>query len=109
MRAAWVLVGIGLVAMAVALAYGFTRGGGWDEVRTLTAYPWFNVSLVDVYVGFALFGAWVAYREERVIVAAAWIVAILTLGNLVACVYAALALRGSGGDWTRFWLGTARG
>ena len=33
------------------------------EVATLTAYPWFNVSLVDVYVGFALFG--LAFRVER--------------------------------------------
>ena len=101
----FVLAGIGFVAMAVALVYGFGLGNGWEELRTLVRYPWFNVSLVDVYVGFALFGGWVAFRERSRTKAAVWIVLILTLGNLIACLYAFLAAWRSGGDWNRFWLG----
>jgi hypothetical protein len=107
MRGAFALAGIGFVAMAAALVYGFTLGDGWDEVSTLVAYPWFNVSLVDVYVGFALFGGWVAHRERSPLAAAAWIIAILLLGNLVACAYVLWALRSSAGDGAVFWHGTA--
>jgi hypothetical protein len=105
MRAAAVLLVVGGVAMAAALVYGFTLGDGWTEVRTLVAYPWFNVSLVDVYVGFALVGGWIAYRERSPLRAAGWIVLIMLLGNLVSCVYALWALARSGGDWRLFWLG----
>ena len=98
----------GLVAMALALFYGFTRGDGWEEVRALVAYPWFNVSLVDVYVGFGLFAGWIAYRERNAGTAVVWIALILVLGNLVSCAYAALALHRSGGDWLVFWTGDRR-
>ena len=93
------------IAMAAALLYGFTQGDGWTEVKALVGYPWFNVSLVDVYVGFALLGGWIAYRERSPLRAAGWILLILVLGNLVSCVYALLALARSDGDWSRFWLG----
>lgn len=105
MGAARAALALGAVVMAAALFYGFTRGGGWAEVAALVEHPWFNVSLVDVYVGFALFGGWVAYRERSPARAVLWIVLILVLGNLVSCLYALLALQGSGGDWHRFWMG----
>ncbi len=99
------LLVLGTLVMAVALIYGFTRGDGWTEVAELVAFPWFNVSLVDVYVGFGLFGGWIAFRERSAARAAGWIVAILVLGNLASCVYALAAMSTCGGDWRRFWLG----
>ena len=105
MKAAYVLAGAGLVIMVAALYYGFTSGEGWDEVRALVAYPWFNVSLVDVYVGFALFCGWVWYREGLVLPALLWTIAILTLGNAITCLYVLIALGTCGSDWRRFWLG----
>ncbi|MHC4217115.1 MAG: DUF1475 family protein [Planctomycetota bacterium] len=105
MRVAVILLVLGTAAMAAALLYGFTRGDGWTEVETLVAYPWFNVSLVDVYVGFALFGGWIVFRERSPLRAAGWIVLVLLLGNLVSCLYALLAVARSDGDWRRFWLG----
>ena len=105
MRAAAILLVLGTAAMAAALLYGFTQGDGWTEVGALVAYPWFNVSLVDVYVGFALFCGWIVYRERSPLRAAGWILPILLLGNVASCVYALLAHARSGGDWPRFWLG----
>jgi hypothetical protein len=104
MRIAAIFVGLGFIVMVAALAYGFVQGEGWDEVGQLMRYPWFVVSLVDVYVGFGLFCGWVAYRE-RAIAAAVWIVMILTLGNAIACVYVLTAMIRSGGSAPRFWLG----
>jgi hypothetical protein len=108
MRLATGLVAIGLGLMAVALVHGFTAGDFRAEGRTLLSIPWGRVSLVDVYVGFALFSGWVVYRERSASRAVAWIVLVATLGNLVSCLYVLLALRRHAGDWPGFWLGRRR-
>jgi ABC-type transport system involved in multi-copper enzyme maturation permease subunit len=105
MRAAAVLVSAGLVIMVAALVYGFSIGNGWEEVRTLVAYPWFNVSLIDVYVGFALVCGWIWFREASLIRALAWTALVLVLGNAISCLYVLLALHNSEGNWNRFWIG----
>ncbi len=61
--------------------------------------------MVDVYVGFTFLSAWIVYREKSLARAFPWMAAVLTLGNVVAALYAFLAAVGSGGDWQRFWLG----
>ena len=92
MKRIMVCVVILFLAMSAGLVYGFGFGDGWAEVQLLMDYPWFVVSLVDVYVGFALFSFWIIVRE-RPLVAVAWIVPLMLLGNVIACVYAFLALR----------------
>jgi len=87
-----VIVSLLLVAMVGGLVYGFGWGGGWSEVGRLMGSPWFLTSLVDVYVGFALFACWIASREKPV-AAAAWIVPLMVLGNVVACVYVLARVR----------------
>jgi hypothetical protein len=105
MRAVAVLGVLGFVAMAGALVYGFTVGDFWSEGRVLTAMPWGVVSLIDVYVGFALFLGWVAYREASVARTAVWVLLVLTLGNVITSGYVLLALARSHGDWRHFWMG----
>ena len=105
MRGAILLAGVGGIAMAIALVYGFGLGNGWAEVRELVHYPWFNVSLVDVYVGFALFGGWIVARERSRLVAGAWIALLLVLGNLIACLYVFRVVLDARGDADRFWRG----
>lgn len=92
MRWALVVACVAGLAMVAALVYGFGYGGGWSEFRTLMNYPWFIVSLVDVYVGFILFSCWIIKRE-RLLFSAIWILLLMTLGNLIACVYVVHALR----------------
>jgi hypothetical protein len=104
MRLAAALVALGGLIMAGALVYGFGWGGGWEEVRLLLGYPWFIVSLVDVYIGFALVAGWIGFRE-RPLPAVIWIVLLMTLGNVIACGYAATALLRARGNWRRFWMG----
>jgi uncharacterized membrane protein len=104
-RRAWILAGAGFAVMAVALAYGFGRGEFRREGGELLRLAWGQVALVDVYVGFALFGGWVAFRERSAARAAVWIVLVLGLGNLVSCFYVLIALKRSRGDWNVFWRG----
>ena len=105
MRLAMVVTGLGVAAMGVVLVYAFTQGDIAAEGAQLLSMPWGIVSLVDLYVGFALFSGWILYREESLTRAIAWVVFVMVLGFFTASLYAFLALRGSNGDWPRFWMG----
>jgi hypothetical protein len=67
--------------------------------------PWGIVSLVDLYVGFALFAGWIIYREQSPLRAAVWTVLLMVLGFFIGSLYVLVALYTSRGDWTRFWQG----
>ena len=54
----------GLLAMTGILIYGFTIGNFSAEGSKLLKMPWGIVSLVDLYVGFALFSCWIVFREK---------------------------------------------
>lgn len=108
MKVAKFIALLGLLAMAGVLVYGFTVGDFSGEGQVLLAMPWGIVSLVDLYVGFALFSCWIAYRERSPVLATVWIVLMMVLGSFTASLYTLIALQTSGGDWRRFWMG-ARG
>ena len=88
---AWFAVG----AMLLAIGYGSAAGGFGDDFSALWALPWGRVSLIDLYAGLAIFGAWVAYREKSLSRTVIWSIALLTLGNLAAGVYLVWAAHNS--------------
>ena len=96
---------LGLLAMTGILVYGFTVGDFSGEGARLLSMPWGIVSLVDLYVGFALFSCWIAYREKAVLPSIVWVVLMMVLGFWTGALYTFLALQTSGGDWRRFWMG----
>jgi hypothetical protein len=105
MKIAKVFAVTGTIVMFFTLAYGFIAGDFFKEGSILFSMAWGKVSLIDVYVGFFLFAAWVLYREEKWWTALLWIISIMILGNLVTCLYATIALYKSGENYKRFWLG----
>ncbi len=105
--AKWVAA-FGLLAMTAVLIYGFTMGDFFEEGRQLLSMPWGIVSLVDLYVGFTLFSAWIVYREKSVARSVVWVVLMMVLGFFTACLYTLIALNSSDGDWDRFWKGKRR-
>ncbi|GAB4429365.1 MAG: hypothetical protein Kow002_18030 [Anaerolineales bacterium] len=96
---------LGVLAMTAVLSYGFTIGDFAGEGSQLLSMPWGIVSLVDLYTGFILFSGWIIYREDSLVVAVIWTVAMLTLGFWAGSLYAFIALQKSDGDWHKFWLG----
>jgi hypothetical protein len=105
MRYAKLLSACGILAMTAALIYGFTVGDFGSDGGQLLRNPWGVVSMVDLYTGFMLFSAWIAFREGSVARAIVWVVLMMVLGFFTASVYVFLALQSSGGDWSRFWMG----
>jgi hypothetical protein len=105
MRIAKFIALAGLLAMTGILIYGFTVGNFSAEGAKLLAMPWGIVSLVDLYVGFALFSCWIVFREKAWLPSAIWVVLMMVLGFWAGALYTFLALQTSGGDWKRFWYG----
>ena len=96
---------IGLLAMSGALCYALAAGHFYVDGSRLLKDPWGLATVVDVYVGFALFSCWVAWRETRVTKTVIWIVLIMLGGNLVSAIYVLSALRSSRGRVEHFWHG----
>lgn len=105
MRVAKAIALLGLASMTAVLIYGFTVGDFAGEGGELLSMPWGIVSLVDLYVGFALFSVWIVYRERSAIRSIPWVILVMVLGFWTASLYVLLALQSSRGDWRRFWLG----
>jgi hypothetical protein len=105
MKIAKVIALAGLLAMTGILIYGFTIGDLFAEGARLLSMPWGIVSLVDLYVGFALFSCWIVYREKALLSSALWVVLMMVLGFWAGALYTFIALQTSGGNWERFWYG----
>ena len=105
MKTAKAVALLGLAAMTGVLVYGFARGDFSGEGARLLAMPWGIVSLVDLYVGFALFSCWIVFREKALLPSLVWVVLMMVLGFWTGALYTFLALQSSGGDWKRFWYG----
>ena len=99
------LTGMMIAMIMLAVWQGDFRAEG----RLLLALPWGKVTLVDLYMGFLLFGGWIWYRENHPVTSSIWLVLLLMLGNVAAGVYVLIALKRSGGDWPVFWMGKRYG
>ena len=106
MKWARIVAALGLVAMTTVLVYGFVGGDFAQEGSNLLAMPWGIVSLVDLYVGFALFSGWIWFREPSSWRALLWTVLMLVLGFWAGSLYVLVALYTSRGEWGRFWMGS---
>ena len=105
MKIAKIIAWLGLLAMTAVLLNGFINGNFAEDGSALLANPWGLVSLVDLYVGFALFSVWIAFRETNVILAIFWILLMMVLGFFTGSLYMLIALYQSKGDWLTFFLG----
>lgn len=105
MKLAKAIAALGLIAMTAALFYGFAAGNFVEEGKALLSMPWGIVSLVDLYVGFTLFSAWIVYRERSPGRSIVWVVFMMVLGFWTASLYTLVALQRSEGSWNRFWHG----
>ena len=105
MKFAKLIAFLGTLAMVVAIGYGFLAGDFTTDGAELLANPWGVVSLVDLYVGFILLSLWIAFREGSAPVATLWIIAMMIFGFLTGAFYVLLALRASGDDWAKFFMG----
>ena len=89
---------IGAIAMSGALYNGFVNGDFFRDGRTLLENPWGVVSLVDLYVGFALFSLWIVYRESSIFAKIIWVGLMMVLGFFTASIYLFYVFHQADGD-----------
>ncbi len=75
---------LGLIASIVysAMEMGIVAG-----LRDIVSTRWGATTLVDLYVGLAFVGGWIACVERRAGRVVPWVVALVCLGNLATVVY----------------------
>jgi len=105
MKIAKIIAWLGVFAMTAVLMNGFVNGDFGQDGSALLANPWGVVSLVDLYVGFALFSMWIAFREKRLLSALIWIILMMVLGFFTGSLYVLITLYRSKCDWLLFFLG----
>ena len=103
------LIGLYMVLLFCMIAVTF--GASLDRSvlqagRGLWPDPWFLVALLDAYLGFLIFYAWVAYKERTTLSRILWFILIMALGNMAAAFYVFLQLKKleSGEGWEKLLL-----
>lgn len=102
LRSVRTIAWMGLVALSTALVYALVSGHFSDDAALLLANPWGLATLVDVYVGFALFSCWIVWREQCRRRAILWVLLVLATGNIASTLYVLLALHASRNDVESF-------
>ena len=91
MAAIRVLSVLVVLGMTAAIVFGFASGDFSAEGSEILGLAWGKVTLIDLYLGFAMFGAWIAYRESSWARTILWWALLVVLGNLTAGIYLAIA------------------
>ncbi len=82
-----------LAVLAVALTGLLIKAGLQESsFEGLWQDAWFQLTLLDVYVGVLLFWLWVAVRETSCWSRLGWLLALALLGNFASVAYLAQAL-----------------
>jgi hypothetical protein len=81
------------LALTALIVWAFGQAPFFASFGRIAAEPWGLVSLADLYLGFLCAAVVIALAERaRPVVAAAWIVGVFFLGNVVTAIWLALAL-----------------
>lgn len=109
MKTAKLVAWLCLLAMTVGLINAFMNGDFLIDGGALLDNPWGVMSLIDLYVGFALFSIWIVYREESNWKMILWVVNMMIFGFLTGSIYVLKALYEAKGDWAVALHGASRG
>ena len=83
MRMIYLVLGLALTA---AIIWAISGGDFWKEGAALLSMRWGVVTLVDLYVGFAVAGLFFALLERPPVAVGLFLVT-LVLGNVVPCAW----------------------
>lgn len=99
MKTRLLLLSVAALGSLIAVsAWATSHVGIQDAVGTLIAapdigsHPWFIATLFDAYFGFLWFWVWIAYKEDSNLARAAWLLAVLALGNMAMSAYMLIQL-----------------
>lgn len=101
-RTRWILIALFSLFLAT-LAWGTllaVRDRAIGEAGNLFQDPWFNVTLLDAYLGFCTVYLWIAYKTPSLVGRVLWFVLVMTLGNFAISTFCLIQLiRWHDGRW----------
>lgn len=81
-----------LITMLCVTSWASLQCPLWKTPQAVVTHPWFIATLFDTYFAFLTFYAWLAYKETCWFSRAAWLVAIVLLGNIAISSYMLMTL-----------------
>lgn len=105
MKLGQILALIGLLIMGFSIIYGLTVGDFSGDGSILLSLLWGKITLIDIYIGFLIFTAWIIYRENNFTRSLFWFILMMVLGSFTSCLYLLLTFRQAKGNWQKFWYG----
>ena len=87
LRATVIVCGILLGLLLAAIGTASTQTSVWEGLCHVAADPWGIVTLMDLGVGLVFVAVWITIVEPRPLWAAAWVIALLLLGNVVTLIF----------------------
>ena len=87
LRVTVIVCGILLGLLIAAIGLAISHGSVFEGLQRLLTDPWGVVTLLDLSVGLLFVAAWISIMESRPWYAAAWIIALFLLGNVVTLVF----------------------
>ncbi len=87
-----VLFSVFFVAITASVIWASLDTPLWAIPSEVTGDTWFRTTLVDIYVSFFTFYAWVAYREQSWPARILWFFAIVCLGSMAVSGYCLIRL-----------------
>ncbi|MDG1895148.1 MAG: DUF1475 family protein [Fuerstiella sp.] len=74
----------------------FTVRASWErgvfDNRSLMEDVWFQVTLLDAYLGFLTVYVWIAWKERTALRRSLWFVLVMSFGNMAVSLYVLLQL-----------------
>jgi hypothetical protein len=86
-RAAFALLSVAFTAMILWASF---RGDFGAEFAAISSMPWGQVSLVDLYLGFLLYGCAVWVIEDKLMTKLLWVLPVIVLGNAWSLIWVAV-------------------
>lgn len=81
-----------LISMLAVTTWASKQLPLWKIPYETWTHPWWIATLFDAYWGFLTFYCWIVYKEVSGFSRAAWLIAILLLGNIAMAIYALIQL-----------------
>ncbi len=106
-----VVVAMLVLAGNILLNGSLDEGLGMDRFLEGLADPWLTFIGFDLLAGLLLMSGWIVWRQkgERMADTIAWLLCLAWWGNVIVAAYILVALRQSGGDPARFFMGVRAG
>ena len=82
-----IIAWISTLIMLFMIVFSLVTGDFFEQGSILMSLVWGQMSLVDLYVGFALVYVWIFYKETKVLPRIIWAILLIVTGSLATALY----------------------